>query len=86
MQGLPAHNPSQLEQGTAHKHSVGLENEEDIFVRVWGCERITSLQGGDFKLTIAMAPSHEVYQDQHKKLLKFAINEIQAFLKWCMWV
>jgi hypothetical protein len=41
MQGSPVRNPSPLERAIAQKISVGLENdEEDIFVRIWGCERL----------------------------------------------
>jgi hypothetical protein len=51
--------------------------------------RVASLQAGGFKLTMAMAPSHEDQQGQpEKKLLKFAIIiiDIQTLLKRYMWV
>lgn len=40
MKGLPVRNPSPLEQVIAQINSVGLGNEEDIFVRIWGCVRL----------------------------------------------
>ena len=38
MRGSPVRNSSPLKQGTGipQKNSVGLENEEDIFERIWG--------------------------------------------------